>query len=308
MIELKELSKFFGANKAIDEVTFKIEQGEIVGLLGPNGAGKTTILKVLGTYLVPSHGQALVGGFDTIEESDRVREIIGFLPDTPPLYGEMTVKDYLSFVARLKNVPAGRIAERVEYVIDRTNLQNMGSSPLFTLSHGFRQRVGIAQSLVHEPKVVILDEPMSGLDPIQIVEMRELIISLRNNHTVLLSSHLLSEITKTCDRILVIDRGKLVAEGAEDYLAQAVAQKQRIDVRFRGGNDGQIIAALRNVDGIAKVELVHQGDFSVLHVDAHTDMRPCIAKSIINLGADLYEIGKAEDGLESLFLKLVQNG
>ena len=308
MIQLKELSKYFGATRAIDNVTFKIDSGEIVGLLGPNGAGKTTILKVLGTYLVPSQGQARVGGFCTFEEADKVRELIGFLPDTPPLYGEMTVKEYLTFVARLKNVPLRKTAERVEYVIGRTNLHSVASAPLFTLSHGFQQRVGIAQSLVHEPKVIILDEPMSGLDPIQIVEMRELIISLKKNHTVLLSSHLLSEITKTCDRILVIDRGKLVAEGTEEHLSQSVARQQRIQAHFKGGDARQIVATLQRIDGVSRVEASHQGDLSVLQIDAQLDIRPLIARSIMSMGADLYEIGKAEDGLESLFLKLVQNG
>jgi len=214
MITVRGLSKYYAGVPAIEDVSFSIEDGEIVGLLGLNGAGKSTILKILGCFLMPSSGTAEVSGYSIEDSPDKVRSVIGYLPDTPPLYNEMTVRKYLSYVARLKDVKTN-IDQHVQSAMSQTNLDEVGDVVIGNLSHGFRQRVGIAQAIVHQPKVLILDEPINGLDPVQIVEMRDLIVSLKKKHTVILSSHILSEITKTCDRILIVDKGKLVAESTQ---------------------------------------------------------------------------------------------
>ena len=235
LITAKNLCKYYGEFAAIENVSFAINEGEIVGLLGLNGAGKSTILKILGSFSLPSGGSATVSGFSVENEPDQVRRRIGYLPDRPPLYDDMKVVPYLRYVAKLKDVPSADIDARVDEVIGKTNIQEVAWVPLGELSHGFRQRVGIAQALVHQPKVVILDEPINGLDPIQIVEMRDLILSLRGRHTVILSSHILSEITKTCDRILILDRGKLVAEGHEAELEKKLAKNMKLRVEYSGG-------------------------------------------------------------------------
>jgi len=214
MITVRGLSKYYAGEPAIEDVSFSIESGEIVGLLGLNGAGKSTILKILGCFLMPSGGSAEVSGHSIEDNPDLVRSVIGYLPDTPPLYNEMTVRKYLSYVAQLKDVKSD-VDEHVRSAMSQTNLDEVADVVIGNLSHGFRQRVGIAQAIVHRPKVLILDEPINGLDPVQIVEMRDLIISLKKKHTVILSSHILSEITKTCDRILIVDKGKLVAESSQ---------------------------------------------------------------------------------------------
>lgn len=213
MITVTGLSKYYSGFAAVDDVSFKIEQGEIIGLLGLNGAGKSTILKILGCFLMPSSGTVEIGGFDIEESPDEIRKIIGFLPDTPPLFPEMTVLSYLQYVAKLKDVSRSQIHNFVEDAIQKTNLAEVREVRLGELSHGFRQRVGIAGAIVHKPQLLVFDEPINGLDPVQIVEMRDLIKSLKGEHTVILSSHILSEITRTCDRILIIDQGRLVAEG-----------------------------------------------------------------------------------------------
>ena len=218
MIEVSGISKFYGQKKAVENLNFSINEGEIVGLLGLNGAGKSTILKVLGCFLLPSQGEAKVGAYSVTHDSHKVRQLIGYLPDRPPLYKEMTVEDYLVFVAKLKDTPTSLVSQYVGEAIEHTNLEDVRFRTLEQLSHGYQQRVGIAQAIVHKPKVLILDEPINGLDPIQIAEMRDLILSLKGRHTVILSSHILSEITKTCDRILVIDQGELVAQGTESEL------------------------------------------------------------------------------------------
>ncbi|MCX6129030.1 MAG: ABC transporter ATP-binding protein [Proteobacteria bacterium] len=249
MIEVRSISKFYGNKRAVENLSFKIQDGEIVGLLGLNGAGKSTILKILGCFLVPSHGDAFIGGHSVIESPDEVRRMIGYLPDTPPLYNEMKTRSYLQFVARLKNVAEHQVAAFVEEAMSKTNLGEVAEMRLGELSHGFRQRVGIAQALVHQPKVLILDEPINGLDPIQIVEMRDMILSLKGHHTVILSSHILSEITKTCDRILVLDRGALVAEGTESQLRTQVKQGLEVRIELESLN-ANVCDALRKLRGV----------------------------------------------------------
>jgi ABC-2 type transport system ATP-binding protein len=305
MIEVRSVSKFFGSKKAVRDLSFKIHEGEIVGLLGLNGAGKSTVLKILGCFLDPSMGDALVGGFSVTEDPQSVRRLIGYLPDKPPLYEEMKTRDYLQFVARLKNVSSSNIASYVEEALQKTNLQEVTDYRLGELSHGFQQRVGIAQALVHKPKILILDEPINGLDPVQIIEMRDLILSLRGAHTVVLSSHILSEITRTCDRILVIDRGQLVAEGSEDQLRGKASQTLAIDVEVREVSENLInkikmLPSVKQVDG-----QLGSGKISLLCTD---DIRSLVAKTIIDSGGELLALRRKDAELETLFLKLVKGG
>lgn len=306
LISAQGLCKYYDGYAAVEGVSFEIKEGEIVGLLGLNGAGKSTILKMLGSFLLPSAGTATVDGRSVEEDADKVREVIGYLPDTPPLYDEMRVVPYLQYVARLKNVCEKDVDAFVEDAIAKTNLQEVAWQPLGELSHGFRQRVGIAQALVHRPKVLILDEPINGLDPVQIVEMRDLILSLRGRHTVILSSHILSEITKTCDRILIIDRGRLVAEGNEAALEHAWARNLRVQVEFKGGND--VESGLRSIPGIKELKTSpgHGGSIRILF-ECESDVRAQMATTIVSSGAALLEISREGDGLETVFMKLVKN-
>ncbi len=311
LINVTGLSKFYGHYAAVHDVSFKIEEGEIVGLLGLNGAGKSTILKILGSFLLPSAGQATMAGHSVEFDADRVRELIGYLPDKPPLYDEMKVVPYLRFVANLKNIPRAQIEDRIADVLRKTNLEDVAWRCLGELSHGFRQRAGIAQALIHNPRIIILDEPINGLDPVQIVEMRDLILSLRGKHTVILSSHILSEITRTCDRILILDKGRLVAEGKESELESAFVTTMRIVAEVQGEVN---IPSLKAIKGVRKVEIskgrgTHQsgGSISVITLECDGDARAQIAKSIVSSGADLLEIGREGNGLEAVFMNLVQS-
>lgn len=305
MIELEGVSKFYGQHRAIEGVNLRIGKGEIVGLLGLNGAGKSTILKIIGTYLAPSAGEISVDGYSVKRDPEAVRARIGFLPDHPPLYKEMTVRDFLIYVTALKDVPAGNRQEAVARAIERTNLGEVAGRRLSDLSHGYRQRVGIAQALVHQPPVIILDEPINGLDPIQIVEMRDLILSLKGDHTVILSSHILSEITRTCDRIMIIDQGRLVAEGAEQSLKSNAIEQFEVHLQWRAGEG--ILAKIRDLNGVLKAGEPDVID-GVQHVQVNCqgDMRHELANTVINGGGQLLGLSRKENNLESLFLELVK--
>ncbi len=212
MIEVNKLEKRYGDYIAVSDVTFSAKKGDILGFLGPNGAGKTTTIRMLATYLPPSGGSAKVAGFDVEREADQVRRRIGYLPEVPPLYPEMTVKEYLTFVARIKQIPSRNIRERVDYAIEKCFLKDVRNKLCQHLSRGFRQRAGIAQAIIHDPEVVILDEPTSGLDPKQIIEIRQTISSLAENHTVILSTHILPEVSMVCSKVVIINRGRVVLE------------------------------------------------------------------------------------------------
>ncbi len=309
MISVEKLSKYYGGFRAIDNVSFRINEGEIVGLLGLNGAGKSTILKVLGCFLLPSDGKASVAGFSVDENPHEIRKLIGYLPDTPPLYDEMTVRSYLEYVAKLKNVPSNRVKERVEAVMDQTNTTGVQEKRLGELSHGFRQRVGIGQALVHDPKVLILDEPINGLDPVQIVEMRDLIISLKGRYTVVLSSHILSEITRTCDRILIVDKGRLVAEGTEAQLQGRMMQNMKLSCDVES-LQGSFDSELRKLEGVTGVELqrgVAAGTDRLL-IETDRDVRAAVAAKIVGSGVGLLGMTRADTGLEGVFMKLIKTG
>jgi ABC-2 type transport system ATP-binding protein len=220
MIEVSHLSKSYGDYTAVSDVSFSASKGEIVGFLGPNGAGKTTTIRMLATYLPPSAGRASIAGFDIVTQADEVRKRIGYLPENPPLYPEMTVREYLWFIAEIKGVPRSGMVERVDQVMERCFIKDVRNKLCQHLSRGYRQRVGLAQAIIHDPEVIILDEPTSGLDPKQIIEIRQLIRSLGQSHTVLLSTHILPEVSMVCNKVVIINRGKVVIESALNQLTR----------------------------------------------------------------------------------------
>jgi ABC-2 type transport system ATP-binding protein len=315
VIEIRELYKYFGDRRAVGPLSATIEKGEIVGLLGLNGAGKTTTLRVLACDLLPTSGTVRVGGFDVVEHPDEVRARIGYLPDIPPLYGEMTVREYLEFVARLRGVTAAEVARRVSEVVDLTEVGDERDNVIGALSHGFRQRVGIAQAIVHRPEFVVLDEPISGLDPVQIVEMRSLIRSLGGEHTVVVSSHILNEIHETCDRIFVIRDGEIVASGTEAELSSKLLEGMLLDLTLRapaaGDGEAAATALIQAIAGVREIEPRQSAERGAgiigLRVHASGDVRDALCRKLIDAGFGLLELTRAERELENVFLKLAES-
>ena len=307
MIEVDGLTKYYADRAAIRDLTFQIDRGEVIGFLGLNGAGKTTTLKVLGCVLLPTSGRVTIDGYDVVKNPHEIRKRIGFLPDTPPLYEEMTVRGYLSFVAQLRGVPSKDVAARVRLSEEQAGLVDVDGEVVGSLSHGFRQRVGVAQALVHNPALLILDEPSSGLDPVQIVEMRGLIRNLRGQHTILVSSHILSEISQICDRLLVIQEGEIVAQGSEHELAARLGSGGHVEVDVRGPPN-VALTLLRSVSGISSAALIATREgVSTLRVESAADVRAEIARVLVSGGVDLLRLDRAVEKLESIFLRLTQD-
>ena len=308
MIEVKGLTKYYGERAAIHDLNFSIDRGEVIGFLGLNGAGKTTTLKVLGCVLLPTAGEVHVDGIDVARDPHAVRRRIGFLPDTPPLYNEMTVGRYLTFAAELRGVPSADAAKAVAEAEEKTATRDVHDQPIFSLSHGYRQRVGVAQALVHKPKLLILDEPTSGLDPVQIVEMRATIRALKGEHTVLLSSHILSEISQTCDRLLVIQRGEIVAQGSEQDLATKLGgETATIEVEVAGPS-ARAIEVARTVTGIGECSVMREsGGVALLSLQGSPELRPKVVRALVQNGIDLLRIDRGAARLESIFLKLTKD-
>ena len=307
MIQVEGLTKYYGAHAAIRDLTFNIDKGEVIGFLGLNGAGKSTTLRVLGCVLLPTSGKAEIDGFDVTRDPHEIRKRIGFLPDTPPLYDEMTVSAYLEFVARLRGVPQRDVRARVEAVEEKTATREVDDALISTLSHGYRQRVGVAQALVHNPALLILDEPTGGLDPQQIVEMRHLIRGLRGAHTILLSSHILSEISQTCDRLLVIQQGEIVAQGTEQELSTKMGGGAAIEVEARA-SAASLKDALGSLAGVSLVDVLSEAEGVVAaRIAAAPELRPAIVRALVAGNVDVLRVDKSASQLESIFLKLTQN-
>jgi ABC-2 type transport system ATP-binding protein len=307
VIEIEDLYKYYGERKAVGPLSFSIEAGEIVGLLGLNGAGKTTTLRVLACDLLPSSGSVKVDGLDVVENPHDVRSRIGYLPDTPPLYGDMTVRAYLHFAARLRGMSKPDADKRVPEVLELTALEDVRDQLIASLSHGYKQRVGIAQAIVHKPRLLVLDEPISGLDPKQIVEIRELLRSLKGDHTIIVSSHILSEISETCDRLLVIRDGQIAASGTEAELSAKLLRQKGIDVTVRGDEDKALDVA-RALNGVVSAEAegsteAGEGIFT-LRIEAEGDIREAPCKALVEAGFGLLEVRRSERELESVFLEL----
>jgi len=308
MIEVQSLSRYYGSRCAVNQVSVSIASNEVVGFLGLNGAGKTTMLKVLAGLLLPSGGEVSVDGVDMSESPTAVRSRIGFLPEDPPLYLEMTVRDCLSFVGGLRGMSPSEIEGRLTDVLSRTNLDEVADRVIGELSHGFRKRVGIASAIIHSPKLVILDEPISGLDPVQIVEIREVIRGLKQECTVLLSSHILSEISQTCDRILVLNQGRLVAQGTETELAGRFHIGGSVDLGLRG-DSGTIRSTIEAQSGVKKlIELSAGEGVSTVRVSMADDVREALVSALVGAGIGIRSVTDAHDELEGIFLELTDNG
>ena len=314
MIEIQELYKYYGDQRAVGPLTTNIERGEIIGLLGLNGAGKTTTLRILACDLLPTSGSVKVAGVDVVERPDDVKAKVGYLPDRPPLYDEQTVSDYLTFAARLRGVPSSKTAKLVAEAVELTELGDVSKKIIGALSHGYKQRVGIAQAIVHAPELVVLDEPISGLDPVQIVEMRELVKNLKGDHTVVLSSHILSEISETCDRILVINAGKIEWSGTESELSTALRQGTRVAITVRVAGMSPEAALARATEVAGKVPGVSAVDGATSHetgpgiasisVRGEGDLRDALCRALVQADVGVIALGREQE-LESMFLELL---
>jgi ABC-2 type transport system ATP-binding protein len=305
MIEANGLTKFYGPVAAIRDVTFEVKQGEVVGFLGPNGAGKSTTMRILTCFMPPTTGQARVAGLDCFEQSLQVRRKIGYLPENVPLYTELAVRHFLRFAAEAKGVEAKRVHQEIQRVLALCGLEKVANRIIGHLSKGYRQRVGLAQALLKNPEVLILDEPTIGLDPTQIIEIRRVIHELRGEHTILLSSHILPEVAQLCQRVLIINKGQIVTSDTPAALTGQLQKSSRISLQVRGPLP-QLTEALQNMDGVQQVTPVadDQGHL-VIETDRARDLRPDIARMVMDRGMDLLELKLVDLSLEDIFMQLV---
>jgi len=306
VIEVQHLTKRYGRVTAVDDVSFRVERGEIFGFLGPNGAGKTTTMRILTGYMPATEGKAIVAGFDVFEQPIEAKRRTGYLPETPPLYPDMTVVEYLDFVAKIKGVPAAGRGERVRSVMARTRIADVATRLTAKLSKGYRQRVGLAQALIHNPDVLILDEPTAGLDPKQIIETRQLIKDLAGDHTVILSTHILPEVSQTCQRVVIINKGRVVAVDTPDNLTARLRGSETMYVQVDAGG-GDAGAALSAVPGVTKVVAAdHREGIAGFEVDSQAgqDVRRQLAHAIVSQGWGLLELRPMRMSLEEIFLSL----
>ncbi|MEE2821511.1 MAG: ATP-binding cassette domain-containing protein [Acidobacteriota bacterium] len=306
MIEVENLTKRYGLHTAIDGVNFQVKQGEILGLLGPNGAGKTTTMRILSGFFPATDGKAIVAGFNVFDQPLEVKRRVGYLPENPPLYSEMSVDAYLRFVATIKGVARENLQSRLEKTKERCGLEKDGNRLIKHLSKGYRQRVGLAQALIHEPEVLILDEPTSGLDPRQIIEVRELIKNLGGDHTVILSTHILPEVSMTCERVIIINNGKIVAVDSPQNLTAHVGGGQKVELEVEG-DVAALPSLLKMIPQVGRVSVEHlQGDHHSIIVETKgtDDVRHIIAHKIIESGRDLFHLSAQNMTLEEVFVEL----
>jgi len=306
VIEVQHLTKRYGPFTAVDDVSFKAERGEILGFLGPNGAGKTTTMRVLTGYMPPTEGKAIVAGYDVLEQPIEAKRRTGYLPETPPLYPDMTARDYLTFCARIKGVPRSERTSRVGAVMERTRIADVADKHCGKLSKGYRQRVGLAQALLHNPEVLILDEPTAGLDPKQIIETRELIKELGGDHTIILSTHILPEVSQTCNRIVIINRGRVVAVDTPDNLTARLRGSETMYVQLDalGADAGN---ALSTLPGVTRVSESDRRDSIIgyeVESESGRDIRRDLAASIVGHGWGLLELRPMRLSLEEIFLQV----
>ena len=306
MIEVQHLTKRYGPFTAVDDVSFRAERGEILGFLGPNGAGKTTTMRILTGYMPPTDGKALVGGYDVIDQPIEAKRRTGYLPETPPLYPDMTVRDYLDFCARIKGVPRAERKARVNTAMERTRVADMARRHCGKLSKGYRQRVGLAQALLHNPDVLILDEPTAGLDPKQIIETRQLIKQLGGDHTIILSTHILPEVSQTCQRVVIINKGRVVAVDSPENLTSRLRGSETMFLQVEApGPDAQ--QTLGAVPGVTQVRIADtRGPITALEVESASgrDVRRDLASAVVTRGWGLLELRPMRMSLEEIFLHL----
>ena len=306
MIEVQHLTKRYGRVTAVDDVSFRVEPGEILGFLGPNGAGKTTTMRILTGYMPATEGQAMVAGYDVFTHPLEAKKRTGYLPETPPLYPDMTVREYLDFVARIKGVPSGERKSRVASVMQRTHVDDMAGRACGKLSKGYRQRVGLAQAIIHNPEVLILDEPTAGLDPKQIIETRDLIRSLAGNHTIVLSTHILPEVSQTCQRVVIINKGRVVAVDTPDNLTARLsgAETLYVQVDAAGADAGAVLAAVPGVTRVAPADMrPGTGAFEV-QTERGRDVRRELSREVVTRGWGLLELRPMRISLEEVFLQV----
>ena len=307
MIEVDHVTKLYGSFIAVDDITFQVAPGEILGFLGPNGAGKTTTMRMLTGYTPPTSGRVTIEGYDVMNQSLEARRQVGYLPETVPLYTDMTVRSYLKFQATIHGVREPKKSERVEEIINRMRLDEYADSLISKLSKGFRQRVGISQAIIHEPAVLVLDEPTIGIDPIQVVETRQLIKDLGKDHTIILSSHILPEVSMICQRVIIINEGRLAAVDTPENLSNKLGGIERIRVQVKGPTR-EVAAVIRDVSGVTGVESDDTGTEGVFRymVEARLgrDARPKIASAIVQRKWDLLQLESLGMSLEDIFLRL----
>jgi ABC-2 type transport system ATP-binding protein len=302
MIRVSGLTKDYGSRRAIEDLTFDAHPGEILGFLGPNGAGKTTTMRILTGYMPPTSGKAEVGGYDVVEKSIEVRKLVGYLPETVPLYPDMTIFDYLMFMANLRHIKDAE--DRVDETLELVHLSDRAEGYISNLSKGMRQRVGLAQALLHQPQVLILDEPTIGLDPAQIIEVRKLIQEIGKERTVLLSTHILSEAQQVCNRVLIINKGHIVAEDSPAHLQARLAGAQRVTLRV-SSNEEELVPLLQKIPGVTNVSTLSDGSIE-FESKPGLDIRPEVARIVVKSGYDLLDLHPAGMTLEEIFLQLTR--
>jgi ABC-2 type transport system ATP-binding protein len=307
LIEVKDLTKFYGKTMAIEGVTFNVNKGEILGFLGPNAAGKTTTMRIITCYMPSTTGTVKVRGFDVFDESMDVRKAIGYLPEHPPLYMDMDVSGYLGFVATIKGVQKKNRVKKIDQAVEKCGLGDVRKSRIGNLSKGFRQRVGLAQALIHEPEIMVLDEPTIGLDPKQIIEVRELIKGLAGDHTVILSTHILPEVSMTCDRVVIIDKGRKIAEGSPDDLTAQLKGSEKLKVLIEG-EWYKVRDSLLKVEGVVDVTLQKSAPDGTIEINVESkpgsDLRKKVSRTIVENGWGLIELAALSMSLEDIFLQL----
>lgn len=311
-IVIENLTKIYGNQRAVDNISFRVKTGEVLGFLGPNGAGKTTTMKAITTYLNPDAGNIRVGDFSIHEQPEEIQKRIGYLPESNPLYQEMPIIDYLEFVARLQGIERSRVKERILEMVNVCGLEGEKHKKINELSKGYKQRVGLAQALIHDPEVLILDEPTTGLDPNQIVEIRELIKKIGREKTVILSSHILAEVEATCDRIMIINKGKIVADGTSENLRKQAQGKEivrvRVDVEDSGVDANGIFEKLKSINSVEMVDIIN-GDEKTFEVQSVQDASSLkdIFRLCVSNGWTLMELSPIETKLEDVFRELTIN-
>ena len=307
MIEVNNVTKYFGNFPAISDISFTVEPGEIVGFLGPNGAGKSTAMKVITGFLPPTEGTASVAGYDIVNESLQARRHIGYLPETVPLYTEMNVREYLDYMGRIRGMKSARIKTRIGEVVEICHLEDYYTSIIGKLSKGFRQRVGIAQAIIHEPDVLVLDEPTIGIDPIQVVETRQLIKDLGGEQTLIVSTHILPEVSQICERVIVIHEGQIVAIDQPDNLARRLLGRERVDLQVKGPQQ-EVLVALGDVPGVEEVSRVNiqRGEIPRYRVESESgvEISSTLARKVVESDWELHHLESVTMSLEEIFLKL----
>ena len=302
MIEVKNLTRYYGTRRAINNISFQIEKGEVVGFLGPNGAGKSTTMNIISCILAASSGSAKINGFDTFEQSLEIRKIIGYLPETPPLYSDMIVSDYLNFAAGIRGVDTKRISSSVDRVIEKCSLKDVGHRIIGRLSKGYQQRVGLAQAMVHDPEILILDEPTIGLDPIQIIEIRKLIQELTTEHTIILSSHILPEINQICKRVIIINDGEIAAVDSLGGLAASLRKSDRLSLTVRNSKNN-VVEKLNGLDQVISATN-DEGNQYLIECALSSNLQDGIAKLALENNWGIVELKPVSMTLEDIFLKL----